>query len=204
MASHTKRRIHEPGHKRKFLVIADETPECEKAIFFAAFRARNTGSSLTILYVIEPVEFQHWSSVEAIHQQEQERKSTAVFRLYQRKLDRLGVGSLEVEEVVRSGKIEDEVIGLINEDQDIGFLVLGASTSQQGPGRLVNWLGTAAAGRCAAPASCLRHRATATPPPPHPVDSAPRCRRSAAGSRSFWGHADAHGSESQRSTADRC
>lgn len=151
MASHTKRRINEPGHKRKFLVIADETPECEQAIYFAAFRARNTGSSLAILYVIEPVEFQHWSSVEAIHREEQERKSTAVFRLYQRKLDQSGLEDLEIEEIVRSGKIEDEVIGLINEDQDIGFLVLGASTSQKGPGRLVNWLGTAAAGQFPVP-----------------------------------------------------
>lgn len=151
MASHTKRRIHEPGHKRKFLVIADETPECEQAIYFAALRARNTGSSLAILFVIEPVEFQHWSSVEAVHQQEQERKSAAVFRLYQRKLHQLGIESLKIEEIVRSGKIEDEVIGLINEDQDIGFLVLGASTSQNGPGRLVNWLGTAAAGQFPVP-----------------------------------------------------
>ncbi len=151
MASHTKRSIHEPGHKRKFLVIADETPECEQAIYFAAFRARNTGSSLAILYVIEPVEFQHWSSVEATHRQEQERKSAAVFRLYQRKLDQSGLENLEIEEIVRSGKIEDEVIGLINEDQDIGFLVLGASTSQKGPGRLVNWLGTAAAGQFPVP-----------------------------------------------------
>ena len=142
----TKRQIHEPGHQRKFLVVADESPECESALFFAACRARNTGSFLTVLYVVEPGEFQHWISVEALQREEGEAKAKAVFRLYQRKLAQNELDKVPRDEIIRFGEITEELISLINEDPDIGFLVLGASTSPQGPGKLVSWLGETAAG----------------------------------------------------------
>ena len=66
----TIRRLHEPGHRRKFLVVVDETTECESAIYFAACRASNTDSSIVLLYVIEPGDFQHWLTVENIHREE--------------------------------------------------------------------------------------------------------------------------------------
>lgn len=142
----TKRQIHEPGHRRKFLIIADESPECESALFFAACRARNTGSDLAILYVVEPGEFQHWISVEERLRQEGENKAKAVLRLYQRKLAQYGLDKIPRDEIIRFGEIADELISLIRDDPDIGFLVLGASTSPQGPGKLVSWLGVTAAG----------------------------------------------------------
>ena len=37
-----KRQIYAEGHKRKFLVVVDETPECESALAFAASRALRT------------------------------------------------------------------------------------------------------------------------------------------------------------------
>ncbi len=127
-------------------MTVDESPECESAIYFTACRARNTGSDIVLLYVIEPGDFQHWLSVEDIHRQEGESKARAVFRLYQRKLDRLGFEAVNREEVVRAGEITEELVDVINTDEDISFLVLGASTAPQGPGRLVSWLGGPAAG----------------------------------------------------------
>ena len=60
-----KRQIFAEGHKRKFLVVVDETPECESALAFAASRALRTQGQLALLYVIEPgVEFSHWLGVE--------------------------------------------------------------------------------------------------------------------------------------------
>ncbi len=54
-----KRQIFAEGHKRKFLVVVDETPECESALAFAASRAQRTAGQLALLYVIEPgVDFQ--------------------------------------------------------------------------------------------------------------------------------------------------
>ena len=49
-----KRQIYAEGHKRKFLVVVDETPECESALAFAASRALRTVGQLALLYVIEP------------------------------------------------------------------------------------------------------------------------------------------------------
>ncbi|MGB0055607.1 MAG: universal stress protein, partial [Methyloceanibacter sp.] len=60
-----KRQVHAEGHKRKFLVVVDETPECESALAFAASRAMRTHGQLALLYVIEPgAEFSHWLGVE--------------------------------------------------------------------------------------------------------------------------------------------
>jgi nucleotide-binding universal stress UspA family protein len=129
--------IHEKGHTRKFLVILDETPECEKAVYFAAARARSTHSMLTMFYVVEPEGFAHWLSVEELARDEGEQKAKALFRLYRKKLDKWGFSDLRVEEVIRHGGKCEQLVELENEDPDSAFLVLGASTSKEGPGRLV-------------------------------------------------------------------
>src|SRR5262245_48752508 len=65
-----KRQIFAEGHRRKFLVVVDETPECESALAFAASRAQRTGGQLALLYVIEPdVDFQ-WLAVEEVAREE--------------------------------------------------------------------------------------------------------------------------------------
>ena len=42
-----KRQSFQEGHKRKFLVVVDETPECESALAFAASRASRTKGQLS-------------------------------------------------------------------------------------------------------------------------------------------------------------
>ncbi len=137
MPDRTRRKVHEEGHVRKFLVVLDETPECEKAVYFGAARARSTGSMLTMLYVVEPEGFAHWLAVEELAREEGEQKARALFRLYRQKLDKWDFGDLPVEEVIRHGGKCEQIRELENEDPDISFLVLGASTSKEGPGRLV-------------------------------------------------------------------
>ena len=39
MTGHEPRRLFTDGHKRKFLVIVDESPEGEAALYYAARRA---------------------------------------------------------------------------------------------------------------------------------------------------------------------
>ncbi|MFY8153124.1 MAG: universal stress protein, partial [Hyphomicrobiales bacterium] len=34
-----RRTSYEPGHKPNFLLIIDDTPECDRALYFAARRA---------------------------------------------------------------------------------------------------------------------------------------------------------------------
>jgi nucleotide-binding universal stress UspA family protein len=146
MAERKIRKVKEEGHRRKFLVIVDESPECESAVYFSGLRARMTNSDLAMLYVVEPEDFQHWLQVEELHRQEKEQKAAAIFRLYQRKLNGWGLEDVQVHEIIRHGDPVEQLVELINEDEDISFLVLGASSSNQGPGRLVSLLAGKQAG----------------------------------------------------------
>ncbi|MGI9464954.1 MAG: universal stress protein [Aestuariivirgaceae bacterium] len=140
MTERKTRKPNEEGHRSKFLVIVDESPECELVVYFTALRARRTNSDLLMLFVVEPTDFQHWLKVEETHKQEGEQTAAAVFRLYQIKLNSWGLDSVPTHEVVRHGSKLEEIVSLINEDEDISFLVLGASTSAEGPGWLVSQL----------------------------------------------------------------
>lgn len=132
-----KRQVFAEGHKRKFLVVVDETPECESALAFAASRAQRTAGQLALLYVIEPdVDFQ-WLAVEEVAREEGHSKAKAVFRLFGRKLKAMGFEALVPEEIVREGMKSEEITRLADEDEDIGVLVLGASKDPSGPGPLV-------------------------------------------------------------------
>lgn len=140
MAISTKRRAFEEGHRRKFLVIIDESPEVDAALYFAGCRAEHTGGSLVLLYVIEPQEFQHWMGVKEIQKEEETQKATALFRLFRRKLANAGLESVECEEVIREGALSEEILGMIEADEDISIMVLGAGVDAQGPGPLVSSL----------------------------------------------------------------
>jgi nucleotide-binding universal stress UspA family protein len=136
-----KREVYAEGHKRKFLVVVDETPECESALAFAASRAQRTHGQLALLYVIEPgVDFQHWLGVEEVAREEGLNKAKAVFRLFGRKLKAMGFEQIVPEEIVREGLKPEEITKQIEEDEDIGVLVLGASKDPSGPGPLVSTL----------------------------------------------------------------
>ena len=63
------RKIFAEGHKHKFLVVVDETPECESALAFAASRAQRTAGQLALLYVIEPGT-DIWLGVEEVAREE--------------------------------------------------------------------------------------------------------------------------------------
>ena len=146
MAAIKKRRVFEEGHRRKYLVIADESQEVEAALYFAALRAAHMGGSILLLYVIEPQEYQHWVGVRQVQLEEETAKAKALFRLFRRKLNAAGFESVETEEVIREGKKAEAILELIDEDEDIAVLTLGAATDAMGPGPLVSSL---AAGKTA-------------------------------------------------------
>lgn len=140
MPTTKKRRVFEEGHRRKFLVILDESPELDSALYFAASRASHTGGSLVLLYVIEPQDFQHWMGVKEIQKEEETQKAKALFRLIRRKLANAGLDDVVCEDVIREGSLSDEIIAIIEEDEDIAILVLGAAIDAKGPGPLVSTL----------------------------------------------------------------
>ncbi len=133
----SKRLSREAGHRRKFLAIIDDTPECERAVAYASKRALNTGGVLVLLYVIEPDDFQqHWLGVEKIMREEATATARAALDGYANKA-RQKVG-IEPEMVIREGKAADQIVSLIEEDRDIAILVLAAGSAKEGPGPLVS------------------------------------------------------------------
>ncbi|MEQ1670321.1 MAG: universal stress protein [Hyphomicrobium sp.] len=140
------RRSFESGHRRKFLLVVDDSQEVESALYYAASRVQRSSGSIVMLYVIEPGDYQHWAGVRQVQLEEETAKAKATFRLFRRKLNLAGFETIEVEDVIREGKSAEQIVKLIAEDEDIAILVLGASLDAKGPGPLVSSL---AAGKAA-------------------------------------------------------
>ena len=141
-----KRRSFEAGHRRKFLLVIDESQEVDAALFYAASRISHSSGSIVMLYVVEPQQFQHWIKVREAQLEEETNTAKAMFRLSRRKLNQAGFEDIPSEEVIREGVKSDEIVNLIDEDEDIAILVLGAASEAEGPGPLVS---TLAAGKAA-------------------------------------------------------
>lgn len=140
-----KRRSFEADKFRKFLVVVDETPEVEAALYYAASRMQRSSGSLVLLYVIVPQEFQHWINVRQQQIDEETAKAKALFRLMRRKLNLAGYENVACEEIIREGERAGEIRKLIDEDEDIAVLVLGASSEAASPGPLVSSLAVSGA-----------------------------------------------------------
>jgi nucleotide-binding universal stress UspA family protein len=150
------RRSFEEGHRRKFLIVVDESQEVESALYYAASRVQRSSGLIVMLYVIEPGELQNWAGVRQVQIEEETTKAKALFRLFRRKLAHAGFETVETEDVIRDGRTGEEVNKLVAEDEDIAILVLGASLAPTGPGPLVASLATAkAAGGFAVPVTVV-------------------------------------------------
>lgn len=131
-----KRKSHDEGHRRKFLVVVDNTPECSRAVAYAAKRAERTNGGLTMLYVITPADFQHWIGVENIMRAEAMQEAQATVNKYA-EFARTNA-KIDPEEVIREGVPNDVIAQLVEEDEDIAIMVLAAATAGEGPGPLVS------------------------------------------------------------------
>ncbi len=123
---------------RKFMVVLDDSRECLNAMRFAAMRAAHTGGGVTVLSVIPPEEFNHWIGVGEIMREEARERIEVHFEVYAKWMrDKQHV---EPNLVIREGEPVTEIIAQVNDDPEIGVLVLGAGTDNKGPGPLVTQL----------------------------------------------------------------
>ena len=132
-----------PPNRRKFLVVADETPECRLALRFAARRAQHTGGIVTLLYVVPPADFQQWAGVERLMREEAHQEAERALHASAKMVNEI-VGSMP-ELVIREGRAVDEIREVLKEDRAISILVLAAGTSKEGPGPLVSLIASPAA-----------------------------------------------------------
>ena len=133
----SKRRSYEAGHKRKYLVVIDDTEECDRAVYWAAKRAGRTKSQIVMLRVIETAERnQQWLGVADIMKAEAQEAANAVLDKFAERTKQ--VARIKPDRVIREGDTAAEITKLIEEDADIGILVLAAGTGKEGPGPLVS------------------------------------------------------------------
>lgn len=137
---------------RKFMVVVDETPECMNALRFAARRAQNTGGGIVMQYVIAPDEFQHWVGVAELMRQE--ARDAAENRLAELADELNALCGVTPEFIIREGNRAEQVLELIEEDNEIGVLVLGAGEGDS-PGPLVSQLVSKMGGRMPIPVTVV-------------------------------------------------
>ncbi|GAA5102302.1 universal stress protein [Bartonella acomydis] len=126
-------------HKKKILVIIDETPECRRAVAFAAHHAKNTNRSLLLLCVVDNAEFQHFLGVNDIMRTESTQNANKMLK--EIACDLHNTHALETEIMMREGKKVEEISKLIEEDKEIALIVLAASGHTEGPGPLIQLIG---------------------------------------------------------------
>ncbi len=127
---------------RKFLVVLDDSRECLNAMRFAAMRASATGGGVEILSVIPPEEFNHWIGVADIMRAEARERIEVHYEVYAKWMrDKQGI---EPELVIREGETVTEILAQIEEDSEIGILVLGAGSDKGGPGPIISALSKSA------------------------------------------------------------
>lgn len=140
-----KRKSFEPGHLRKFLVIVDETPECDRAVYYAARRAARTGGRLVLFATITiGEEGQQWLGVGDLMREEAREEADGRLDHYAARARNLA--GVDPERVLREGIKADEIVKFIDEDEDIAILVLAAGIGKEGPGPLVSSIAGAGSG----------------------------------------------------------
>jgi len=130
-----RRRSYESGHQPKYLVVIDDSPECDRAIYYAARRVSRIGVSMIMLRVIDIEDRnQQWLGVADIMRAEAyEEANEALDRAAARAK---AVADIATDRVIREGAWIEQILKLIDEDDDIAILILAAGTAE-GPGPLV-------------------------------------------------------------------
>ena len=144
-----ERKALQPGHRRKLLVVIDDTPECAKAVHFASLRAGHTQGGLVLLFVIPTAAFQQWKGIENIMRAEAIEAAESTLGRYADMVR--DWSAVEPEQAIGEGDAAAAITQLIEGDEDIAVLVLAAGAGKDGPGPLVSTLVGRSSGAFAIP-----------------------------------------------------
>lgn len=136
-----------------FLCVVDDSEELSQALRFSCARAQRVGGRVSLLYVIEPAEFQHWATVGDLmreeRRQEAEEMLSIISAIVQKRTGKVPTI------YIREGILHEQLMELIEEELDISLVVLGAATGNDGPGPLVSYLVQKMAGRLRIPVTVV-------------------------------------------------
>jgi nucleotide-binding universal stress UspA family protein len=132
--AHSPAAAETPG--RTFLCVVDETEELHQALRYACRRAKSTRGRVALLYVIEPVEYQHWMAVGHLMAEERREQAEEMLQVVSSVVQKLS-GTTPVI-FIREGKLTDELMQLIESESDLSILVLGAAAGSEQAGRVIS------------------------------------------------------------------
>ena len=134
---------------RFFLVVVDETEELHQALHFACARAKSIDANIALVYVITPNDFGHWASVDALMREEAREQAEEIIKSHSDYANRFTGKTPLV--YIREGETTDQILQLIEEEEQICQLVLGANTKSDSAGPIVNYITGKGASRCKIP-----------------------------------------------------
>ena len=122
-----------PG--RTFLCVVDESEELHQALRYACRRARSTHGRVALLYVVEPVEYQHWVAVGQLMAEERREQAEEMLQVVASVVQKLSGRTPVV--FIREGVLTEQLTQLIDSERDLSILVLGAAAGSGQPGRII-------------------------------------------------------------------
>lgn len=126
-----------PEMGRIFLVVIDETEELKPALEYACQRAKRSNGRVAMLYVIPPVEFEHFMFVGDVMREDRRKDAEALLQGYADQIHALS-GKMPIIHL-REGDRREELLKFL-ETETVHVLVLGADTGKGGPGPLISSL----------------------------------------------------------------
>ena len=123
------------GYSRKFLVLIDETAECDRAVSFAALRVKRTGGTLVLLSAIDTQDFDQFIGV--ADTMRAEARAEAERNLDARIARIAELGQIRTETVIREGRPAEAIEAVVAQDPGIAILVIAARLGDKGPGPLM-------------------------------------------------------------------
>ena len=126
------------GSGRTFLCVVDETKELHQALRYACRRARATSGRVALLYVIEPVEYQHWMAVGHLMAEERREQAEEMLQVVSSVVQKLS-GTTPVI-FIREGELTEQLMHLIETEPDLSILVLGAATRSEQAGSVISYV----------------------------------------------------------------
>ena len=125
----------ELDYSRKFLVLIDDSPVCDRAVSFAAHRVKRTGGTLVLLAVIDSEDFGQFIGVGDVMRAEARQEAE---RMLDMRIARIReIGQVRTETVIREGRPAEAIEQLLADDPGIAILVIAAGQGDKGPGPLV-------------------------------------------------------------------
>lgn len=123
---------------RVFLLVIDDTPELKPALYYACRRALRTHGRVAMLHVSETADQLPWVGLSRRMDEETRHAAEALMGRYAEQVQKI-TGDVPVF-YFREGNRREELMKLIDEDQSISVLVLGAASGSKGPGPLISEL----------------------------------------------------------------